>query len=386
MDGAGLEKTIHISPMGGLGNRMIQYLAALALADRVPGSRVVHVHLPEWGISVPRAECEDKPTALVLSETVPLDALAAALRDGAIERVDLRSYAQRMENFSDVTRYAGLFTTGASAGAGPHELLINIRQGELLDARHPDYVLIPVDFYAELVERTKLAPVFMGQIEDSAYMRGIFARFPHARYLPSRGATADFAYIRHSHHIVPAISTFSWLAAWMSKAGRVFLPVLGLFNTLQSRTTDLLPLGDPRYVFTLFPFHYAVPVRDAAAAHATIAGRWREMTGSDLADLRARADTARSRDACLAAFDEAYYLATHPDVAQAVADGGLESGARHYELYGFDEGRAAFRTDAGRYCLAYPEAACELSRGVAPDVFEHWHRFGRARLYASPLA
>ena len=372
---------IQVSPMGNLGNRMIQYMAALCLAARVPGARVVQIHLPEWGIQIPPCAGHVAHTLVVDSPALALEQLADALRSGAQERVDIRTYAQRVANFLPPDAYRDVFRTPSVRGAGPGELLCNIRQGDILDAHHPDYVLIPLDFYASLLEATGLSPVFIGQLDDSPYMAALRARFRTARYVPSQGAVADFAYIRASRHIVPAISTFSWLAAWLSEAETVHLPVLGLFNPAQSPTTDLLPLDDARYRFTLFPHHYAVPVAGFAAAHGAIRQLWRGMKPAELRALLSRAPPPRERAATLAAFDEAFYLRHYPDIGATVAAGHMPSGRHHFEHYGFSEGRAAFFMDDAWYCTAYPIAAVELGERYAADPADHWVRFGRDRGY-----
>ena len=371
---------IQVSPMGGLGNRMIQYMAALALGARVPGARYSQVHLPEWGIQVAPVE-GDLRTEVVTDAAVPLDRLGAALRGGAVERVDIRSYAQRMANFGPAAMYREVFRSPSVRGTGPGELLCNIRQGDILDARHLDYVLLPVEFYAELVERTGLSPVFMGQLDDSVYMRALQARFPRARLVPSQGAAADFAFIRASAHIVPAVSTFSWLAAWLSEADSVHLPVVGLFNPVQTRSVDLLPLTDSRYRFTFFPNHYAVRVEDFAAAHEAVRHLWRMMPAVPLQGLVARVAPERDRAAHLAAFDEGFYLRCYPDIAAVVAAGHMPSGRHHFEHYGFAEGRVPFVMDAAGYVTRYPIAAVEMSLGEAADPVDHWVRFGQARGY-----
>ena len=43
---------------GGLGNRMFQYMFALALKARVPDAEISGVELPEWGISTPAAPAQ----------------------------------------------------------------------------------------------------------------------------------------------------------------------------------------------------------------------------------------------------------------------------------------------------------------------------------------
>ena len=367
--------------MGGLGNRMIQYMAALTLAQRVPGARIVQIHLPEWAIQTPPVPPDSGATELVTAESLDLDRLAHALNTGAVGRVDIRSYAQRMENFLPPSAYRGLFGAPDSQGAGPGELLCNIRGGDILDGHHPDYVLVPIEFYAELAQQTGLTPVFMGQLDDTPYLEALRARFPQSRFMPSRGAVGDFTFIRGSHNIVPAISTFSWLAAWLSNARQVFMPVLGLFHPLQSRGTNLLPFDDDRFRFTLFPHHYAVPVQRFAPAHAALLGLWRAMPPARLRAVLAQTPPPRDRAAYLAAFDEAFYITRYPDIAAAIVASHMPSGRHHYEHYGFAEGRQPFAINRAWYCQTYPIAAVELGQGDALDVVDHWITVGRERGY-----
>ncbi len=381
---AGQQKShalIQVSPMGNVGNRMIQYLAARALASRVPNSRVVQIHLPEWGIQIPPVPEGQDRIEVVTAPAIELDRLAAALRAGTLDRVDVRTYAQRLGNFLPHAAYRDLFAGPALQGTGAGELLCNIRQGDILDARHPDYVLLPIDFYADLAAQTGLAPVFMGQLDESPYLGALRARFPAARFLPSQGAVADFSFIRASRHVVPAISTFSWLAAWLSEAETIHLPVLGLFNPAQARSTDLVPLDDPRYRFIAFPHHYAVPVARFAQAHAAIGRLWRGMRPDALRALLSRTPPPRDEAATLAAYDEAGYLRLYPDVAEAVAGGHMPNGRHHFAHFGMAEGRLPFLMDAASYCMAYPIAAIELAQGEAWDPVDHWVRFGRERGY-----
>jgi hypothetical protein len=375
------DRIIQVSPMGNLGNRMIQYMAALALAARVPGARLSQIHLPEWGIQIAPVPHADLTTETVGTPVVPLARLAAALNDGSLGCVDIRSYAQQIGNLLPAAAYRDRFVTPDLPGAGPDELLCNIRQGDILDGHHPDYVLIPVEFYAELVAQTGLSPVFMGQLDASPYLHALFRRFPDARFLPSRGPVADFAVIRASCNIVPSISTFGWLGAWLSEAARIFLPVLGQLHPLQARGANLLPLDDPRYRFFLFPFHYAVPVARFAAAHAALRGLWRLMPPARLGGLLGAERPGRNRALYLEAFDEAFYLSRYPDIARTIADGHMPSGRHHYEFHGFAEGREPFHLDRAWYCETYPIAAVELGQGDAIDPIDHWLTLGRERGY-----
>jgi transcriptional regulator with XRE-family HTH domain len=373
---------VHVSTMGNMANQMIQYMVALSLASRVGRCVLSQVGLPDWNIHHPPVPGEFR-TEIVTTPQPDLDRLAAALQDGTLQRVDIRTYGQRMENFLAASVYRGVFVHQGRAvrGAGPDELLCSIRQGDVLDGHHPDYVLIPIDFYEEVARATGLRLVFAGQLENSPYMAELRARFPEAKFLPSRGAIADFERIRRSVNILPSVSTFAWLAAWLSEAAQIFLPVLGLFHPLQSRSTNLLPLGDPRVRFYLFPFHYAVPVERFAAAHDSIRGLWRYVDHLRLVELLRPAPRPRHLHRYLEHFDEAFYLAAYPDIAAAVQDGHLPSGRHHFEHYGFPEGREAFFIDKSWYCQTYPIAAIELSQGEYDDAHQHWLDIGRARGY-----
>jgi hypothetical protein len=374
---------IHISTMGNLGNQMIQYAAAYALASRIGTVRYSNVNLPPFGILHPVIHGDFPATETVTANTVELDRLAKALANGTLQRVDIRTYGQRMENFLPPQAYDSVFPWRHQVpeSSGPDELLCNIRQGDILDGHHPDYVLIPPDFYAALVEETGLRPVFMGQLDDTPYLRALRARFPQARFLPSLGAELDFERVRHARYIVPAISTFSWLAAWLSDAERVFLPVLGLLNPAQNRGVNLLPLDDPRYRFYQFPIHYGCRVAQHAAAHASVRGLWRCMAPDRLAAMLSRVPPPRQKWLYMEVFDEHYYQTVNPDIGEAVAAGHWPTGRAHYEATGFDEGRSAFALDRAWYCRNYPIAAIEIAQGEYWDADQHFLEVGRARLY-----
>ena len=374
---------LHVSTMGNLANQMIQYMVALSLASRVGRCAISNVGLQDWNIVHPPIPGEFERTAIVTDAAPDLERLAAALRAGTLQRVDLRTYGQRMENFLAADRYRSVFVhQGAEVpGTGADELLCNIRQGDILDGHHPDYVLIPADFYEELARTTGLRLVFNGQLEDTPYTAELRRRFPTARFLPSRGALADFERIRRSVNVVPSVSTFAWLAAWLSDAKHVFMPVLGLLSPLQSRSTNLLPLGDPRFRFFLFPYHYAVPVERFEAAHRSLRGLWRQMHHARMAEVLRTAPRARDKGQYLEHFEEDFYLSAYPDIAAAVRDGHLPSGRHHYEHFGFDERREAFFIDKSWYCQTYPAAAVELGQGDFHDAHQQWLEVGGMRGY-----
>jgi Glycosyl transferase family 11 len=116
----------------------------------------------------------------------------------------------------------------------------------------------------------------MGQLEDNGYVRELRSRFPFGVFLESRGAIEDFETIRQSKNIIISISTFSWLAAYLSDATCVVMPIMGFLNPQQRPDIDLLPINDCRYEFYSFPTTIAARGDEYQKAHAMIDGQWRK--------------------------------------------------------------------------------------------------------------
>jgi hypothetical protein len=131
---------VHISQMGNLGNQMIQYMVARAVAEFAGPARISAVGLPLFGLHHPPIEGDFPATEVVTASRVEVDRLARALANGKLQRVDIRTYGQRIENFLPAQAYRGIFTAEApgAQGAGPDEVLCNIRQGDILDGHHPE--------------------------------------------------------------------------------------------------------------------------------------------------------------------------------------------------------------------------------------------------------
>jgi hypothetical protein len=76
-------------------------------------------------------------------------------------------------------------------------------------------------------------------------------------------------------------------------------------------------------------------------------------------------------------FDEEYYLACYPDVANSVADGGMKA-HEHYVKYGYFEGRVGCRAhvDEEWYLEYYPDVAKVIESGELPSADMHYHVSG----------
>lgn len=287
-----------IEPVGRLGNQMLQFLLATRVRRDVPGLEISGYRLPEWGL-VGDPGASVPPTApLLRGHVVPLALVRRLLRAGVPMRVVTPGC--RMENLPGVDDARPLFRPAdpvALPGFGPDQLVVSVRAAEVLAGKHPDYFPTPVGLIADVVAATGLEPVFVGELADDPYTATLQQRFPAAGFLPSGGPLADFEALRSAHHVLPAPSTFSWLAAWLSDAAVIHQPVAAQFHPRQRPDIDLLPAGDPRYRFyEVAPRRYTAspddlrfvlegtgrPIDDAAV------GRLRRQVAPRVAAWRAR--------------------------------------------------------------------------------------------------
>jgi hypothetical protein len=289
-----------------------------------------------------------------------------------------------MDNFLEVSVYREVFKAPESyEGFDERYLVCNIRGGDALTSENPHYPVLPPDFYRDLARDTGLELVFMGQLGNDSYTTSLRERFPDATFRPSRGAVGDFETIRNSKNIVLSVSTFSWLAAWLSNAKQIFLPVAGFYNIAHFKQIDLIPLNDRRYRFYLFPHYVAADLDQLPISHAALAGLWREVDRAMVESYRREFPRfAVAKADLMDAFDEGYYLKQYEDVRIAVQDEKvLRSGLDHYDEHGFEEGRRPFRLDPIWYQSQYPTAALEVGQGDFAGFHEHYVRIGRKRGY-----
>jgi hypothetical protein len=382
---------IWIEPLGNTANRALQYLAAEGIRRHVPEAVIENVHLPEWGLVAP-APAPPPPRSTTTGPMrywLDVAGFGDCLRRGVVETVMLNSYAFHLNNYpprKDARRLLGPMPGGAAAtGFGPDELVCSVRGAEILGAIHPNYLLLPPAYYQQLVMRSGLRPVFFGQLGDDPYSNSLRAAFPEAPFIQGRSPEYDFETLRRSVNIAPSVSTFAWLAAWLSAARRVYLPVAGIFSPVQQPHMLLLPLDEPAFEYTLLPFAKAVSVFGAPAKFMlfqdALAAQARQVGTEELRSIIARASALQSRLPLLTGFDEAFYLACYQDVTQMVANGshrkeGPHSGLEHYWTIGFFEGRQPFPIDDVFYAARYPDAAMAIAEGRYASPTHHYQAVG----------
>lgn len=243
---------IIIRQSGRLANQMFQLMLATELRNRtgkpVP---VVGFDMPEWQLVSPSFTKPAGGSLALKRHVFDLDTAAYLLGSGLVPCIEIEGWGMRLEYYKGPANFRPLFGSALTPATrlSDGELLINVRLEDIMSGRHPKYFPLPFDFYQRVLDETGLKPVFMGQLEENAYVAALRAHFPGARFLPPGTVIEDFERIRGARHVVLSISSFSWLAAWLSEtAETIHLPVSGLFDP-RNRETMLVPVDDPRYRF-----------------------------------------------------------------------------------------------------------------------------------------
>jgi hypothetical protein len=335
-------ETIEIEPMGNLGNRMIQYLAARHLQSACPGSRILRANLPELNIE----QADEAPDpggplfTLRLEPGVDFAAMVERVVAGGYRRVRIADHMQRLDYLPDAATSAKIFPNFdvPFQKTSAHELLIDIRAAEF-DQGSGHAPLVPVAFYERLVDLSGLSPVFIGRIGQNAYAQALRHTFPQAMFIDNQDALADFQTIRSAEHIVVSPSSLSWLAARLSQAQQIFVPVIGFLNPMHSTATatDVLPSDDPRYRFFIFPLHYGVPEQQALPYHADLSRLCREISSDQVAFLRRQTPILHVAEP-IEDIDARWYCNQYQDAALEIAQGWYAGAAAHYAGIGRQRG------------------------------------------------
>ena len=308
------------------GNMMMKFMVAKRIQLGAPSAILSNYDMPYWNLNFPMVE--PKGQSYVKFDHDQRINIARAMylaNSGIFSKIEMHGHFQRMENFLDVDQAREIFRAPQHCGRSFDEKFIvcPIRAAEILDAIHSGYSLLPINFYRHIFEENKLIPVFCGQTDRNIYVEELRRAFPEAIFLPPQGSLADFETIRNSKNIIVPISTFAWMAAWLSHAERIILPVYGLFNPEQFPDNDLIPLGDSRYRFYKFPVYHAEPVEKFMTTQSQLDGSWYPVTwaGFDKIPIPLPED-----------FDPERYLDLNPDVR------GTDP-VRHWWEHGYREGR-----------------------------------------------
>lgn len=335
-----------IRPIGNIGNRLIAYMFALSAADLTPLEMDLNVHLPEFGMIFDENKHRDLLSrdstfvikdldvddVLTLREEINKRAPRALLFDGIFQRYSLLKSVEfyRKTIFPikplDIDEYK------------EDDIVINIRAGELLSGEYFWYPLVPPEFYKEIVNRTKYNPVFIGQIQNGSYIERIKEIFPKARMIPSAGPMVDFNRLLHARRLCISVSTFSWLAALISRADEIHYPLLGFLHpfTIQRGFhghggVNLTPINDLRYRYYLLPILHAKPQDDYINFTKKISPISKAISNHKAADL---SNIASIMSEAIDVHNGQSYIERYIDAAWSIASGEYLSVESHYNAVG----------------------------------------------------
>lgn len=247
---------IRIQP-GNLGTQMFRYMLAYGIADKIPHARIVGQQMPEWRMSSP-AEIPTwrNPRLVSLGDRADVNNAVTQIHAGHADGLEIHDFSPQLEYFAhDLDRFRQVFYSDLpGTPIADDEIAIHVRAGDILEGERPDQFPLPLSFYSHLLMKTGLRPVFLGQLEDSWYSDALRGAFAQAKFLCHDTPCEDFQTLRHAHHKVVAVSSFSWLAAWLSPPDSlIHYPLAGMLNPQQTARIDLMPRHDGRYRFYRFP-------------------------------------------------------------------------------------------------------------------------------------
>jgi hypothetical protein len=386
-------RVLVIRHRGNLGNKMLQYMGALTLASRIKDCKIVNVSIPEWGIEIPDDTQDelffDNEDLWVWDAFRPhVEELCAVANRSLSIRIMMGDHLQRMEFLMSPRFYDSIFPKGSvlTHRLTEKDLVINIRTGEILNGV-PHYPILPISFYEDVVSKTGLNPVFVGQLNPSEYVQQLRSRFSGARFIDSQGARADFDLIRSAKNIVVAVSTFSWLAAWLSEAKTIILPLSGFLNPAHHREIDLLPVDDVRYRFFLFPLNYGLPEKESIEHHERMRGYWEEISRNQAALLKSASPflrvprenydsglPRRSAGASTITFDPVWYAHQYIDAAMEISEGWFEDPFHHYLEVGRLRGYLPTRPVQDEVPLDLAWANLALGKRATQSSLSQWSK------------
>jgi hypothetical protein len=245
------QTTIRIRPSGRLANLMSQLMFADTISRRCRQPVAVEGYsIPEWGLLKPPSSLPSSD--IEIGSSLTRAALCCSMIDAfKPELVHVVFPIFRVGNLGNPSDYFSRFPFSEPVAKIPDDyLLIHIRAGDVAMPIHEKYGPLPIRYYEYLISQTGLRPLFISEPGRNRCIDLIRASFPKAEMIGGSSAIADFQTIRTARNVALAVSSFSWMATFLSTtAERIHLPLAGHFDPIDDPHPDFLPLDDRRYVF-----------------------------------------------------------------------------------------------------------------------------------------
>ncbi|MBV1837916.1 hypothetical protein [Acetobacter estunensis] len=347
---------ITVENFGNMGNRMMQYLFALHLQDHIPGASVYDLEIPEWDIYLPKSSelSIDKTITLTDDFDGNIENIRQSILPFGNTQIDIKGFFQNTNLFIKKESARKIFPDIPSEGLSfpDNSLIINIRCGELVTGAVSWYPLLPIDFYDFIIKESGLSPIFLGQLDYPDYVAQLKAHFPEALYVPSQGALKDFQTLRNAKHICISVSTFSWLAAWLSNSETIYYPLVGFLSPALQKCyevpiapTNLTCTDEPRFRYYYMPLFYGEPLEATHSINKRIAHDLR-LTSAEMVNVLKRApfilEPAQNLTDTVGV-DNRWYVNTYSIAANEIAMGYYNSPTHHFIQIGKSRGYKPYR-------------------------------------------
>jgi len=266
-------KFIVVQSRGRFANQVIQAMAAQQIKEDLELSKLYLPKIPSWGIAKSsnyefreyqlRIEIKTR-----LSKTIRVGGAGGewrqSLQQSEFHRVHLVGSGQYFRNFDRQRRFAQellqrkLFDNCCVRDTQLIRKLkdfhlVHIRQGDIFKnatLSRPDYYPLPVSFYEDLALKSPKPLAFIGEVDANPdYVSMLRARCKSSFIVPPGCIHRDFNLLREAEIMSTAISTFSWLAGWLSdNAFEINLPIAGFLNQKIRPDIDLTSSLSARFI------------------------------------------------------------------------------------------------------------------------------------------
>lgn len=377
------ETVILINPLGNVANRILQLLVAKKIQQNTKNSVIKNISIPEFGFDQKDSSYFHNQACAVGMEDIfyhlDINGISRNIDNGNIDTFILGSFSFNIDSLPSRDFCKNFIKCDESIkGFGDEFILINIRGGEVFHNVHGKYIVLPPEYYKKIIKDTGLKPVFYGQIEDNLYFDILKDNFPDALFISGRDPVYDFNVIRNSKNIAMCISTFSWLACYLSNANKIYMPLGGIFSINQNYNQNLIPLNEKEYKFIMLPWSWS----ENLFSNEDLFFKKQRAIGLNIELVKRKKITSirnklshKRKKIKINGFDEDFYLSKYEDVAKCIPSI-YPSAIHHYMNFGFYEKREICKFDEQFYSTQYPEAAMACSMGDYDSLFEHYQDYG----------
>ena len=174
---------IIVKPNGRFANQIFQAMIAFEIASRVPEAHISGIDINEIGLHLPKPDNMDGPNLIQLGgHRFNLDFVSYLIKNNIYDGVLINGWGMDLSHFVNLNSYKNKFNfVGKPTEVSDKEVLIHIRTGDSLLGGHPKYFPLQFDFYEKIIEEVGLKPVFIGEMEDSNYIKTLKNKFAGAK-------------------------------------------------------------------------------------------------------------------------------------------------------------------------------------------------------------